>query len=325
MTFRDGDHDGSGIRRDQLGRTPTVELLMSIVRAGLFALLVGIGGPAVAATTATPATIDEVLAHAAPGATIRLDAGSYPPLNLRARHWSPPVTVDATVADLRSVRLDGVSGLTWRGGRFDGGDVERGGIKADRSDHLVVDSATFRHFTRNGIGFGTTTDSRIVGNVFTDSGSDGIDLAMSQRIVVDHNRCGDFHPTPGAHPDCIQLWSRPGNPPTADITITNNEAIGDMQGITMFNHVRNGVDDGGFDRIRIENNVVKVTSWHGIFVGSCRGCVVRHNRAATLAGAADPRIKAWIKASGDDALVFCDNLAEQRERDPGRDRCHDKE
>ena len=75
--------------------------------------------------------------------------------------------------------------------------------------------------------------------------SDGIDVSLSRNIVIDCNACTEFRPAPGAHPDCFQLWSRPAAPPTADIVITSNSAVGDMQGISLFNHVRDGTNDGG--------------------------------------------------------------------------------
>ncbi|MBV8973231.1 MAG: right-handed parallel beta-helix repeat-containing protein [Sphingomonadaceae bacterium] len=293
------------------------------------AALLAIAAAPVAARdlSATPATLAGAFDRAAGGDRIVLAPGSYDPLTLRHRRWSPAVTVEAGPATLRSVRLEDVSGLTWHGGSFDGGDAERFGIGVDVADHLTIDGVTLRHFTRVGIGLGSVSDARIVNNTITDSGSDGIDVALSRRIVLDHNRCADFHPTPGAHPDCIQMWSRPTVPPTADITISNNEAIGDMQGFTMFNHARpdktgRTVDDGGFDRVTIDNNTAKVTTWWGVGAYDCRACIVRHNRVETLPGAADPRIRAWIKLVRGDATT-CDNRARDStvptEREPCRD------
>ncbi len=277
---------------------------------------------AAATATATPDSVAGVLAHAADGDTVHLAPGSYPVIDLRDRHWSSPVVVEATDAQLRAVHLSGVSGLTWRGGTFDGGDAERQGVSIQKSDHVVVDGATMHHYARVGIGVGSSSDLRIVNNVFSDMGSDGVDIALSRRIVLDHNRCVDSHPTDGAHPDCIQLWSRPSEPPTADITITNNEAIGDTQGFTAFNHVRDGVDDGGFDRITIEYNHAKVSAYHGVTVYSCRGCIIRHNRVETLPNPTNPRVHAWIKAMNSSGTVMCDNKAEGSVAD-GSGRCKD--
>lgn len=281
--------------------------------------------PAAAATVATPATFAVVLANAAPGDVITLAAGTYDATAFRDRHWSPPVTVDASAAQLRGIRTNNISGLTWHGGVFDGGDVERYGISFNIADHIVVDGAVFHHFTRNGINLGMVSDARITNNAITDSGSDGIDIAMSRRIVLDHNRCTDFHPTPGAHPDCIQMWSHAQQPPTADITLTNNEAIGDMQGFTAFNHIipdatGKMVDEGGFDRIIVENNHAKVMTYHGVTINACRHCIVRHNRAETMANPAVPRLRTWIHADGE-GLIFCDNHAEAFPGADGSGRC----
>lgn len=279
--------------------------------------------PASAATVeATPATLAERLQRAAAGDTIHLAAGSYAAVELRDRHWSPPVTVDARAAQVRAVHLLAVSGLTWHGGTFDGGDVERGGFTAQKSDHLVVEAVEFRHYLRAGIGMGSSSDIRLSGNVFAAMGSDGIDIALSRRFVVDHNRCVDTHPTDGAHPDCVQLWSRPSEPPTADIVIADNDATGDTQGFTMFNHVRDGVDDGGFDRITVERNHARVSSYHGIAVYSCRDCIVRHNRVETLPNPLNPRIRSWVKVIGG-TVVNCDNVAESFPNDPGRAKCRE--
>lgn len=289
------------------------------------AVLAGSTLTAAATIIATPATVVDVISHAAAGDTVKLAPGNYDPFALKQHRWSQPVIIDATAATLRSVRLNDISGLTWRGGTFDGGEAERYGLNVQFSDHIVVDSVKFSHFLRNGLNIGSVSDGRVVNNSFFDSGSDGIDIALSRRIVVDHNRCTDFHPTPGAHPDCIQLWSRPTAPPTADIVISNNQAIGDMQGFTMFNHVRNGVDDGGFDRITIENNLARVTNYNGIAVSACRQCIVRHNRVESLPNPAYPRTRAWIKVDTSGGTISCDNLAVSFPNDPGRGRCRDGE
>ncbi len=240
------------------------------------------------------------------GDTITLAPGDYAPIRIDKHSWSPPLTIDASAAQMAQVAFNDVSGLVWHGGTFDGKDTIHTGWSAGTSDHVTIDGATMRHFTRNGIILGNVSDARITNNVIADSGADGIDIAMSRRVVIDHNECRDTAPTPGAHPDCIQLWSRPTAPPVADITITNNKATGDTQGITMFNHIRGGVDDGGFDRIRVENNTISVKQWHGIAMYNCRDCVIRNNRVDTIPNG---RIKAWIKTVDSSNVKACGNVA----------------
>jgi hypothetical protein len=74
-------------------------------------------------------------------------------------------------------------------------------------------------------------------------------VAQGWRGRIEGNVCDAFRPLNGEHPDCVQLWSRPDAAPTSDIVIRGNRAYGPTQGFSGFNHVRNGVDDGGFDRI----------------------------------------------------------------------------
>jgi parallel beta-helix repeat protein len=57
-----------------------------------------------------------------------------------------------------------------------------------------------------------------------------------------------------------------------------------MQGFTAFNHVRNGVDDGGFDRLIIKDNVVNSSFTHGVAVMACRDCTITGNRASSTPG-----------------------------------------
>ena len=277
------------------------------------ALLLALAPVSAAATVATPATLDTVLKTAKPGDTITLAPGSYAPIGLRDRHWTRAITIDASAAELRSARFDNVGGMTWHGGSFGGADVEQVGFRVEVGDHIAIDGVTFRHFANVGIVLGRVTDARLTNNVVTDSGSDGIDIAMSQRVVVDHNRCTDFKPLPGAHADCIQLWSKPNLAPIADVTLTNNVAIGDMQGFTGF--------DGPLDRVVLENNFVKVTAWHGIALYDCHDCILRHNRAESMPNPHYPDARAWIKFQGGANNIDCDNRAKDYPDAPNRKKC----
>ncbi len=273
--------------------------------AMLAAASLGACGGHAATRSATPETLQAIIAAAHGGDTITLAAGDYPAFRITGKTWDPPLTIDASAGRMEQVALNTVSGLVWHGGSFDGKDTLRTAWGAAKSDHVAVDGLTVRHYTRNGLAFDTVSDGKITNNLITDSGSDGIDIALSRRVLIDRNECRDTKPTEGAHPDCIQMWSRPTQPPVADITITNNKVTGDTQGFTGFNHIRDGVDDGGFDRIIIEHNSGAVTNWHGIAISPCRDCVVRYNHIDTIPNG---RIKAWIKASGPN-LVMCGNVA----------------
>lgn len=277
--------------------------------SGMMAVaLLGCAGSAAAATTpATPDTIVQVIDAARPGDTIRLSAGIYPVIELRNRNWQPAITVVAGDNLVKQVALRNVTGFHWQGGKFDGEWRESVGFGVRASQDIVVKGGSFRSLLRNGVVIASSSDVDVIDNRFSDMGSDGIQVAESRRMTIADNRCENFRPVDKAHPDCIQLWSRPTNPPSADIIIRNNVMSGAMQGIGLFNHVRNGVDDGGFDRITIIGNDVAIQDfYHGIALHGCRGCLVRDNKVKTLPGG-NPRIRAWIRIDKTTTAVACGN------------------
>ena len=302
-----------------------------LIGVGLAIATVKMSGPGIAAehyrpkpvvaaqmVEATPETLAQRLADAVGGQVIRLAPGDYAPIELRARDWAPAITIEAGDARISSILLRNVAGMTWRGGIFDGQDVIRYAIKADRSQRINIENARFSHYVRNGIGFGEVSDSRLIGNSFRDMGSDGIDIALSRRILIDGTQCHDFRPQPGAHPDCVQLWSRPSVPPTADITVINTVATGDVQGVSAFNHVRYGVDDGGFDRIIFANNDVRTMVARAITLMDCRDCVVRDNFVDTWPGA---RLRARLEVVRGGPTLQCGNVQKLFPQFPGREKC----
>jgi hypothetical protein len=267
---------------------------------------------------ATPQTLQALLDNAAPATVIQLAPGDYPAIRVRQRDWSPAVTVEAGSARLRGVVISDVAGFSWRGGFFDGENVDRNGINVIRGQRLSIEKASFTRYLRNGIGLSEVSDARMIGNSFDQMGSDGIDIALSRRILVDGTRCHDFKPTPGAHADCIQLWSRPTAPPTADIIVINTVAAGDMQGVTAFNHVRDGVDDGGFDRIIFANNDIRITYAQAVSLYDCRNCIARDNFVDTWPQA---HHRARVVVGGNGSVMQCGNVVRTFPKLPGQQPC----
>ncbi len=191
-----------------------------------------------------------------------------------------------------AIRMDNVRSIAIDAARFQG----PGGDKADspfgegygvfvlRGADVIIEAGAFSGF-KTGVVLSRIEGFRLARNRFALMRSDGIQVAESRKGLIEGNTCGETRIRDQEHPDCIQLWSRPTSPPTADVVIRGNRANGKMQGIFMGNHIRNGVDDGGFDRILIENNELTVGFPHGIALGSSRDSTVRNNKVETLAGA----------------------------------------
>ncbi len=158
------------------------------------------------------------------------------------------------------------------------------GVFVVKGSDIEVRNGRFQGL-KNGIVLSRVEGFKVTLNQFSAMRSDGIDVAESRKGLIEGNICEATRIRDDEHPDCIQMWSRPTSPPTADITIRENRAEGMTQGIGMFNHVRNGVDDGGFDRILVEDNDMTVGFPQGIALGSGRDSIVRNNRVSTYPGA----------------------------------------
>jgi nitrous oxidase accessory protein NosD len=172
-----------------------------------------------------------------------------------------------------------------------------------------------------GVAITRSSDIDVVGNTFDGVRSDGVNIAMSRRVRITGNACLNFKPiraiyssdgrllVDGDHSDCIQGWSRRGQRPTSDITISDNVAEGEMQGISFFDS-----GEGGYDRIVIRNNDLNLSYWNGIVIYEGRGSIVTGNRVRTIAGARARNwpfqsIRTWIYVTGTRNHV-CGNFVE---------------
>jgi hypothetical protein len=277
-----------------------------------------------AGRTATPSTIGSILAAARGGDTIVLGPGVYEGVEFRGLSFKPELVLDAKAATFKNLQIEKTAGLDIRGGTYqlgpsrarrDGQEVFGAAIRMDAVERIRISNASFvgpggakgafgegygihvivgqdveveksqfKGF-KSGVVMTRVKGFRISDNASTLMRSDGFQVSKSWNGVIEGNTCGDTRVRDDEHPDCIQLWSRPEFPPTSDVVIRNNKAEGPTQGIGMFNHVRKGVDDGGFDRITIENNEIAVSRPNGITLVDGRDSVMRNNKVTTLAGA----------------------------------------
>jgi hypothetical protein len=236
----------------------------------------------------------------------------------RAPTKHPRTGVDVFGSALRMDDVRDISVLQARiqgpGGDRDGTPFGDGyGVLVLGAAKITVDDGVFSGF-KSGVVLARVEGFHLARNRFTHMRSDGIQVAESRRGLIEGNTCGETRIRDQEHPDCIQLWSRPTSPPTADVVIRGNRAQGKMQGIGLFNHVRNGVDDGGFDRITIEDNVLTVSYPHAVALTAGRDSIVRNNKVATLA---DARWRASINIVGGERVSRCGNVVAAGAGRPG--------
>lgn len=257
---------------------------------------------------ATPATLERRLAAAKGGATIRLAPGDYGAVVVPPRAWSPAIRIEAAGARFAGLTLTKVDGVTFNGGEIVGPGGRSYGILVRQSANVRIEGMRIGGAHR-GIVLDRSSDVAVVGNRLEGLISDGINVALSRRVLVQRNVCRSFDHTPavyaadgsrlrdGDHPDCIQAWSRPEAPPVADVQVLDNDIEGRMQGIFFGNGRRGGKDDGGYDRITIRGNRVTVAFPRGIALLDARDSVVTGNQVRTVPGAMLPNRPIPVKAN----------------------------
>lgn len=183
------------------------------------------------------------------------------------------------------VRLDSVTGLKVEGAEFDGPDQADGfGLFVNGGQGVTVTDCQFESY-KTGLVLNKVETFEVSRNAFSRMRSDGMTIGESRKGQVVGNRFHGTRITGDEHPDFIQLYSRPTSPPTSDIVIRDNKGMGMSQGICGFNHTRGGVNDGGFDRIVIEDNDLCCGFPHAISLVEARDSRVTHNRVETYPGA----------------------------------------
>ena len=290
-------------------------------RSGALALACVLAS-ACSASAAQDSSIDRLVAQAEGGQTIVLPAGTTGVLSIARRSFSPALTIDAAGAVLSGIILSDVDGVTIRGGAIVGPGGRSYGVSVRTSGHVTLRDMTISGAHR-GVVVNDSHDVILSGLNLTGLISDGIDVALSRRVLVERNRCRNFVPRlatyaadgsrirDGDHPDCIQVWSRPTRPPSADISVIDNDIEVQGQGIFFGNHVRNGVDDGGFDRTVIRGNRVNVGFPNAIVLGGARVASVTGNVISTIAGSvmpnrADRAVTATMRLAGV-GIIACNN------------------
>lgn len=311
--------------------------LSAIAVLGAGGALAGDGLPGSKASTTAGNRLLNDLARARGGESLSLAPGDYGAFKIVNREFKPAVRIVANGARFTSIVLTNVAGLAIEGGTVTGAGERSIGIDVKNGQDLSFQRMTITGAHR-GIAIGRSNGVLLNDLTLTGLGSDGVDLALSRRITLRGIRCSNFSPTHsvydasgklikvGDHPDCIQAWSRPAMPPVADILVEDSQIEGDMQGIFFGNHVRDGVDDGGFDRIRIRNNTIRVNRYNAIVIIDGRNSEIVNNRVSTLPGGVNTRrpnavIRAGIRVKGGKDNMFCANKVSDFPSGPGTMAC----
>ena len=238
---------------------------------------------------------------ARPGATIVLAPGSYGQVSLSDLSFDAPVTLIAKDVELSGLVLNKVSGLRivgvtvaiedpTAGGRLAINDsrnirisemsargLPRGqGLFLIRSSNIRVDKSRFEGF-RNGVAHSGCYDVAIEGNTFLRLGSDGVTGAGTSRLLIKDNDFADFAPTPGAHPDAIQIFTKGTTSSAEDISIIGNRIRRGSGGIPQGIFITDQVGTLPYRRVVIRDNIIEGAMHNGIAVSHAEDVEVSGN------------------------------------------------
>lgn len=270
--------------------------------------------------TATPETIAATLKALPDGGALKL-VGEFPRLRIADKHWPKGITIDARGATLTdwywnwvsgvsilggtwkpstsggyALRIDGASRITIDGAVFQGLELrapgepyhqpDGGGLNLSSGSDVLIQGCEFVSL-RRGIALGQIDGFEITDSDFRRLLIDGIAMGNCWNGLIEDNTFSESVKLTKDHGDCVQMWSRPDHKPTSDITIRRNTIMArGQQGITGFNHVRDGVNDGGFDRITISQNRIACANPQALALVEARNSTVISNNVRTLMGAA---------------------------------------
>ncbi|WP_375290995.1 hypothetical protein [Qipengyuania sp.] len=259
----------------------------------LIALLALVSAPLQAKTLrATPESFPAVAKAAKGGDTIILDRSrQFGDVRLPPANHAVPVTIDATGTKLTSLTIRGTSGWKWVGGTIDAPLPPKAWVTVmiDGAKRIEVAGATLTGGQTGVLVTRGSEDIVLRENIATGLRSDGFNIATATRVSLIGNTCKDFKPIPpvfqgkkmikdGTHPDCIQIWSEKGKPPTSDIAIIGNRIGGGMQGITNFGALPP-------ERVRIWDNDIEMSGfWWAIAMKGTKEADIRNNTVRTLPG-----------------------------------------
>lgn len=286
---------------------------------------------------ATPASLPAVLKSAAAGDTITLADGLYAKVTIEGLKHDGLVTITGGPgAKVREVQVTGSKGWRFAGLDFDAGpsgyymyrvnaseNVHFEGCHVHGSDLALTGptppqgisflngcrnvSVTGGHFEflTSAVAAGSCFDVVIAGNHIHDMATDGIVFAECAGLTISDNDIHDLHPGPGAHPDGIQGLTVNTKRAQENIVISRNHIArgkgGPLQGVFLGDEAR-----VGYKNVRIEDNLLDRTGYHGITQTLGEDIVVRRN---TLISVDNDQGRNWILLNNQVRPVVEDNQA----------------
>lgn len=259
-------------------------------------ITVALGGLAKAIAAATPGVRLVVSKTTAPSFSLKDVAGP-----------AEGVTVDLTAVKIGNLQVAGVANVEFLGPdlniaqvrnskaiRFTCANVHdssTSGLGFYSCQGVVVTASTFSDL-RNGIVHDHCDDVLVEGNLFTGMTSDGVTGVGGVRVKVLGNDFRDFNPSPGAHPDAVQLFTTNAKRSSTDIVVRGNRIRRGAGGITqgVFITTNTGFEAFRYARVEVADNLIEGGMYNGIMASGVDDLTIARN---TVQPYTDQ--KSWIR------------------------------
>lgn len=284
-------------------------------------------------------TTEELLAalkQAKGGETLTLAPGEYANVSIKDIHKAPAVVITGKGAVFPGLKVNRSSGLVFRklefyvsqpgqfaylvnaskGLVFEDLHVhgtmngtphdDASGISIRNSSDIKILRSRFEQLKR-GVGLGASQNIVVADNRFSDLQVDGITASQMDGVQVLRNAFTDFHPQEGNHPDAVQFLtggkSTSGNKNLliSDNVVTRGKG-GSIQGIFL----RDETEKFPFDGVKITNNLLIGSGYHGIGVAGASNVEISGNELLSYEGKENQN---WIMVRRSDAVTVRDNRA----------------
>jgi len=173
------------------------------------------------------------------------------------------------------------------------------GLTIRYSSNVSVTNSEFDHL-KCAIHYLKNDNVTLQGNTVSNIVNDGFIGTTTSNLTIKDNYFTNFQNSGPVHPDCIQLYTRPGDDPAHDILITGNVYNrGDgtpVQGIW----IRNDSGLAPFERVTVTNNTIVGSAYNGIGVTAVGSLVMTGNR---VQGYDDQPAKIWVGDTRGSVLV----------------------
>ena len=155
-----------------------------------------------------------------------------------------------------------------------------GGILIQDSEDITFKNSWFHDLGSVALNVGRVKRLAVEDTEFSNWGKSAVGIGQIQGLVFRGNNIHDAHPTPGTHPDALQLFTTGTKEQSSDLTIEDNKlSVGEggaFQGI----FIQDEIGDKPYRNVKIINNVILGSMWNAIYLKRASGTVeILHNKA----------------------------------------------